>query len=64
MESEQVRRQRVNWGLAVAPNVLVMPSPYERGLLEKYVCGSLTLEEIILLLEMREQAAQQKGKGA
>jgi hypothetical protein len=63
MENEQVRRHRVEWGLAVAENTLEAPSMYERDLLEKYVRGILSLEEVILLVEIRKHATKSNGTG-
>jgi hypothetical protein len=54
MESESTRRRRVEWGLAAARNTLGEPSAYECDLLDKYVCGALTLEEVIILVEMKQ----------
>lgn len=60
MESESVRRHRVEWGLAAARNTLGEPSAYERDMLDKYVRGVLTLEEVIILVEMKQQATAKR----
>jgi hypothetical protein len=56
MESASVRKRRVEWALAVTQDTSAAASAYERKLLDKYVHGILTLEEVIILVETQKQA--------
>ena len=56
MESSRVRERRVAWGLTVMENIAGAPTAYERKMLDNYVRGILTLEEVIILVESRRQA--------
>ncbi|WP_210521020.1 hypothetical protein [Hymenobacter terricola] len=51
MENTEKRTKRVTWALAMTSNTPIAPCAYERGLLDRYVLGHLSLDQVLLLLE-------------
>ena len=47
------RKEHVRWATAITIGTFLEPGAYELALLEEYVQGQRSLDEIILLLEQR-----------
>jgi len=45
------RRRAVSWVLALTANTRLAPGPYEQTLLERYVRGELTIDQVVDLLD-------------
>ncbi len=56
MENQQTRSRAVTWALEITENTSLAPSPYERHLLDEYVRGTLSIDEVIELLEDPSQS--------
>ncbi len=48
------RGRVVRWALNITANTQWAPSAYEQHLLERYVAGSLTIDEVLHLLKQVE----------
>lgn len=46
MKTEQERQKAVAWALAVAENTPIAPDAYELALLDQFVRGVLTLDQV------------------
>jgi len=55
LNSEQSRRQVVKLALALTENTPLSPKDYERMLLEQFVRGEMTIEQVIDLLESNQK---------
>ena len=53
LSSEPARRRAVDLVLNLAENTPLAPQAYERLLLEQFIRGELTIEEVIVQLELR-----------
>jgi len=51
MQQENYRRQLVQTALRLTEGTAMAASPYERQLLEQFVLGQLTIEEVVALVE-------------
>jgi hypothetical protein len=51
MKNEQERREVVAAALSWTKTTAITPSMYEKHLLERYIEGSLTIDQVIELLE-------------
>lgn len=51
MQQEDYRRQLVQMALRLTEGTTMTASPYERQLLEQFVVGQLTIEEVVTLVE-------------
>lgn len=51
MKTQELRAKVVTAALALTQDTPIAPGPYELQLLEKYVLGRLTIEEVLDLLE-------------
>lgn len=51
MKTQEARAKLVATALTMTENTTISPSAYELQLLEKYVRGVLTIDEVIVLLE-------------
>jgi hypothetical protein len=58
LDTEVGRQRLVTTALKLTENTAIAPKLYERSLLEKFVAGTLTIDEVIALLE------GQQGQGA
>lgn len=54
MKARESRAKVVTAALALTQDTAIAPGPYELQLLEKYVLGTLTIEEVLALLEKEE----------
>jgi hypothetical protein len=50
MQTEQERRKLVTWAIHMTEGTHLQPGHYERHLLEQYVSGAFSIEEVIDLL--------------
>ena len=53
LSTEHGRRRAVLLALRLSENTPLAPQPYERLLLERFIQGELTLEGVVLQLELR-----------
>lgn len=51
MQQENYRRQLVQTALRLTEDTAMAAGPYERQLLEQFVRGQLTIEEVVALVE-------------
>jgi hypothetical protein len=51
MQEENHRRQLVQTALRLTEGTTMAAGPYERQLLEQFVLGQLTIEEVVALVE-------------
>jgi len=51
MQQENYRRQLVQTALRLTDDTAMAASAYERQLLEQFVLGQLTIEEVVVLVE-------------
>ena len=51
MQQENYRRQLVQTALRLTDETAMAAGPYERQLLEQFVLGQLTIEEVVALVE-------------
>jgi hypothetical protein len=54
-QTEAHRRRAIAWALTLTSNAALKPEQYERGLLEQYAQGRLTLDQVIEMLDKRVQ---------
>jgi hypothetical protein len=57
MQEENYRRQLVQTALRLTEGTAMTASPYERQLLEQFVLGQLTIEEVVALVEAASEPA-------
>lgn len=53
LRTEQARRRAVLLALSLSENTPLAPQPYEQMLLERFICGELSLDQVIVQLELR-----------
>jgi hypothetical protein len=54
LATEQARRRAVKLVLRLTENTALAPQYYERMLLDQFIIGELTIDEVIARLEVRE----------
>lgn len=55
LNSEESRRQAVKLGLALTENTPLAPNVYECMLLEQFIQGKLTIDQVVNLVESGKQ---------
>ncbi|WP_324680576.1 BLUF domain-containing protein [Hymenobacter sp. GOD-10R] len=53
LSTEAARRRAIAWATALAANTPLEPQAYERALLDEYAVGTLSLEQVLRLLDGR-----------
>ncbi|WP_375436239.1 antitoxin VbhA family protein [uncultured Hymenobacter sp.] len=51
LENKEKRQYAVAWALRFAQNTSLDPSPYERALLNRFIEGSLTIDQVLEQLD-------------
>lgn len=55
LENKERRQYAVAWALRFAQNTRLDPGPYERVLLDRFVEGHMSLDEVIAQLDVQSE---------
>jgi len=64
LSTEAARRRAIAWATALTANTPLEPQAYERALLDEYAVGTLSLEQVLLLLDGRVKHVLYRSRAA